>query len=342
MSESERELRLLVAERVAAVHPKDPRPLADRHAADAIAFNVLPPLQLHGAEDIGVRTQTWFDSYSGDIGYDVEQLTVHVDGAVGFCSFLYHVTGSLIDGAEVDMWVRATLGCRRIDGAWKIVHDHESVLFDPETGTALIGPEPRPPTGTDGNQEATSVLRKLAVTQNITLDGVIDMTVDWHNISGAVVAGAEKQVAALQQQAAAADAFLVGRNTFLDMRGYWPSVAGDETGNTDHLNRVAKYVVSSTLTDPEWENSTIIRGLDDVRALKAEPGDDIVVTGSIRLTHALIGAGLVDEYRLFVFPAIVGHGARLFEGSASLPRLRLQSSRSFANGVVLSVYEVER
>jgi uncharacterized protein (TIGR02246 family) len=141
-ADAEQELRDLVAERVAAVHAKDPRPLADRHAADVIAFNVLPPLQLHGAAEIDAQTQTWFDSYPGPIGYDVEQLVVHADGDVGFCSFLYHVTGTLADGNEVSMWVRATLGCRRLDGVWKIVHDHESVPFDPESGQALVSLQP--------------------------------------------------------------------------------------------------------------------------------------------------------------------------------------------------------
>ena len=183
--------------------------------------------------------------------------------------------------------------------------------------------------------------RKLAVTQNITLDGVIDMAEGWDNISASIAAGAEEQVAALQQQAAASDALLLGRRTFTDMRGYWPNAEEDETGNTAHLNKTAKYVLSSTLTDPEWANSTIIGGLDDVRALKEQPGKDIVVTGSIQLTHALIDADLVDEYRLFVFPAIFGHGSRLFEGSGQLPALRLLQSQSFANGVILSVYAVQ-
>lgn len=181
-------------------------------------------------------------------------------------------------------------------------------------------------------------MRTLAVTQNITLDGVIDMTENWHDVSATVAAGADEQVAALQRQAAAADAFLVGRRTFEDMRGYWPHVEHDETGNTAYLNQVAKYVVSATMTDPQWQHSTILRGLDDVRALKEQPGRDIVVTGSISLTHALIGAGLVDEFRLFVYPAIVGHGGRLFEGTGGVPRLTLTGSTAFANGVVLSTY----
>jgi uncharacterized protein (TIGR02246 family) len=139
---SEQELRDLVAERVAAVHAKDPAPLRARLAPDVVDFNVLPPLQLRGAERVAQQTQAWFDSYPGDIGYEVEQLEVHAAGDVGFCSFVYHVTGTLADGSEVSMWVRATLGCRRSDGEWTIVHDHESVPFDPGTGQALLGLEP--------------------------------------------------------------------------------------------------------------------------------------------------------------------------------------------------------
>lgn len=139
---AEQELRDLVAERVAAVHRKDPVPLAARQAEDVIAFNVLPPLQLRGNADVEAQTQTWFDSYPGGIGYDVHDLHVTVDGDVGFCSFLYHVSGTLADGNQVDMWVRATLGCRRIDGTWLITHDHESVPFDAQTGQALIDLQP--------------------------------------------------------------------------------------------------------------------------------------------------------------------------------------------------------
>lgn len=139
---AEQELRDLVDARVAAVHAKDRASLTAAHAADVVAFNVLPPLQLHGPDEIDAQTEQWFAGYPGPIGYDVHELQVHADGDVGFCSFLYHVTGTLASGDDVDMWVRATLGCRRVDGAWKIVHDHESVPFDPQTGQALIGLAP--------------------------------------------------------------------------------------------------------------------------------------------------------------------------------------------------------
>lgn len=181
-------------------------------------------------------------------------------------------------------------------------------------------------------------MRTLAVTQNITLDGVIDMAEGWAQISSRVADDAGEQTEALQQQAAASDAFLTGRVTFEQMRSSWPTFDDDETGNTTHLNQVAKYVVSSTMTDPQWRNSTVLRSVDDVVALKQAEGRDIVVTGSIRLTHTLIERDLVDEFRLFVWPAIVGHGARLFEGTATVPALSLVASRAFPTGVVLNVY----
>jgi ketosteroid isomerase-like protein len=135
---AEAEIRAIVEERIAAVQTKDLAPLEARQHAAVLSFDVLPPLQRRGSAAISERTQDWFDSYASDIGYEVHDLQVTVDGDVGFCSFLYHVTGTLEDGTEVSMWVRATLGCQRIDRRWLITHDHESVPFDPATGQALI------------------------------------------------------------------------------------------------------------------------------------------------------------------------------------------------------------
>lgn len=139
---AEEELRQVVLERVEAVHAKNPDPLAERQAPDIITFDVLPPLHSRGSEAVEEKTQAWFDSYTGEIGYEVRDLHIAADGDVGFCSFVYHVSGTLISGDEVDMWVRATLGCRRIDGKWLITHDHESVPFDPVSGKALIDLNP--------------------------------------------------------------------------------------------------------------------------------------------------------------------------------------------------------
>jgi dihydrofolate reductase len=93
-------------------------------------------------------------------------------------------------------------------------------------------------------------MRKLVVTENITVDGVIDASGGWFD-PAADSADNSDMVETLGEHSAAADAFLVGRVTFLEMRGYWPNQTDETTGVTDYLNRVAKYVVSRTLTDPE-------------------------------------------------------------------------------------------
>lgn len=180
-------------------------------------------------------------------------------------------------------------------------------------------------------------MRKLVVTENITLDGVIDMTGGWFDPLNEGVDQSDI-TAATTEHREAADALLVGRNTFESFREFWPKQTDDPTGVSDYLNAVDKYVVSSTLDDPEWENSTVLHGpvVEEVQALKNAPGRDIVATGSIQLVHALISAGLVDEYRLFVFPVVVGRGARLFESAEF--QLRLLETRPFVSGAVLLRY----
>jgi dihydrofolate reductase len=183
-------------------------------------------------------------------------------------------------------------------------------------------------------------MRTLAITQNVTLDGSIEMLGDWFDPQGQADVDQSDLLEELHRQDSTADGFLVGRQTFEDLRGYWPKQEEDPTGITAYLNQVQKYVVSSTLTDPQWQNSTILSGdpVTKVRALKDQPGQDIVVTGSITLCHALIPAGLVDEYRLFVYPVVQGRGRRLFPEGYELPRLRLLEVKSFRGGITLSRY----
>lgn len=183
-------------------------------------------------------------------------------------------------------------------------------------------------------------MRTLAITQNITLDGAIEMLGDWFDPQGQADVDNSDLMAELHRQDGASDAFLVGRRTFEDLRGYWPNQTDDATGVTDYLNKVAKYVVSSTMTEPGWANSTVLSGdaVDEVRALKAQPGQDIVVTGSITLCHALTSAGLVDEFRLFVYPVVQGRGRRLFAEGFELPRLTLVDAKSFRSGITFSRY----
>jgi dihydrofolate reductase len=184
-------------------------------------------------------------------------------------------------------------------------------------------------------------MRDLVVTENITLDGVIDAAEGWFAPAGDEAEVDSSDVEdAIREHREAADAFLVGRVTFEEMRGYWPLQTDDTTGISDYLNRVSKYVVSSTLRDPGWEPTTVLRGPleDEIRALKSEPGEDIVTTGSITLVRALIATGLVDEYRLFVYPVVLGQGRRLFEDGSGVPGLRLVETRPFRSGIVLLRY----
>ncbi|MGO1439224.1 MAG: dihydrofolate reductase family protein [Brevibacterium yomogidense] len=173
---------------------------------------------------------------------------------------------------------------------------------------------------------------RIIITQNMTLDGRVEMLDDWFDPQ----AQDDELSDELMRQSAEEDVLLLGRQTFEDFRGYWPLRTDDTTGVAQHLDRVDKRVVSSTLTDPGWQNTQVITGdpLEAARALRDEPGRDAILTGSIRLAHALIAADLVDEYRMFVYPHWQGRGRGLFPDGQPARRLRLLESRAFASGVV--------
>ena len=186
-------------------------------------------------------------------------------------------------------------------------------------------------------------MRTLAITQNITLDGRIEMLDDWFDAQGQ--GDQDDLVAENERQDSAADALLVGRQTFTDLRGYWRDLGeADTTGISDYLNGVAKYVVTSTLADDEldWAGTTALRGdvVAEVAALKAAGGKDVVCTGSITLTHALLEAGLVDEVRLFVYPVVQGRGRRLFPEGHVPTRARLLDQQAFRSGIALLTYRL--
>lgn len=183
--------------------------------------------------------------------------------------------------------------------------------------------------------------RRLVITENITVDGVVENDASWFDPTDDSEQGRElAQV--IQVHAAASDGFLVGRITFEEMREFWPRQIDDRTGVTDHLNRVEKYVVSRGLDDPRWDGTTILRGGEglehDMRELTAREGSDIVLTGSISLAQQLLALDLVDELRLFVHPVMVGPGRRLFPDTAGPRDLTLVENRAFAGGVVLLRY----
>ncbi|WP_103501039.1 MULTISPECIES: dihydrofolate reductase family protein [Streptomyces] len=181
--------------------------------------------------------------------------------------------------------------------------------------------------------------RSLVVVQNVTLDGVIEAVDGWFDPADDGEDTSDL-VDTLRDQMAAEDALLLGRSTYEDFRAYWPLRHDDTTGVAAHLNSVRKYVVSSTQADPGWNNATVLTGslTENVLALRRQHGRDICVTGSISVTHQLIAAGLVDEYRLFVYPVVVGHGRRLFAPGTAVPPLRLVEQRAFRSGIVLLAY----
>ena len=181
--------------------------------------------------------------------------------------------------------------------------------------------------------------RRLVVTENITANGVIEFTDDWFDPAEQGDAGDLFEV--MQARMATEEGLLLGRQTFEAFRGYWPQQTDDTTGSTAHLNRVHKYVVSSTMTDPAWSKSTVLSGRleDEVAALKSRgDGGDLGVTGSISVVHALMRADLVDEYRLFVYPVLSSRGRNLMPSGLSLQGLTLKECVPFRSGVVLQTY----
>ncbi len=134
-----------------------------------------------------------------------------------------------------------------------------------------------------------------------------------------------------------ADALLLGRRTYEGFAAVWPNLTDDPFG--ERMNAIPKYVVSSTLTDPSWANTTVVSGdLPDIAGrLKDEVGE-LLVAGSGQLVNGLHAHGLIDEYRLIVYPIVVGGGARLFAESGEQASLRLVDARQSADTVLLRLH----
>jgi dihydrofolate reductase len=166
-------------------------------------------------------------------------------------------------------------------------------------------------------------MSKIVVSQFVTLDGVIEDPggaegFDRGGWAFQFERGPEGDKFKLDE-VMAADALLLGRTTFQGFAAAWPSRTGEFA---DKFNTMRKYVVSTTLRDPDWANSTVIREnvVEKVSKLRAEDGGDILVNGSAQLVRTLAEHDLVDEYRFMVFPVVLGKGKKLFEeGSESIP-----------------------
>lgn len=187
---------------------------------------------------------------------------------------------------------------------------------------------------------------KVIVTAFVTLDGVIeapgwDEHRDGRNAWALRVQGEEDE-RYNQDQVMTADALLLGRKTWQIWAAFWPTAPAGEL--TDRINAIPKYVVSNTLKRAEWSNSTIISGdvAAQVAKLKEQPGGDMVVYGSPDLVDELLKHHLVDEYRLLIYPVILGSGKHLFRDRIDMHHLRLVESRTFKSGVVLLTYAPAR
>jgi dihydrofolate reductase len=135
----------------------------------------------------------------------------------------------------------------------------------------------------------------------------------------------------------ASDALLLGRITYEGFAEAWPSRTGEFA---DKMNGMAKYVVSTTLKQPSWNNSMVIESniREEVSKLKARPGKDILVAGSGQLVHTLVQQNLIDEYRLMVYPVLLGKGKRLFNNESDMHALRLIEVKPIGAGILTLIY----
>jgi dihydrofolate reductase len=179
---------------------------------------------------------------------------------------------------------------------------------------------------------------KLVVSEFVTVDGVFE---DPGGAEGSPYGGWAFQFERGPEgdkfkldEVMAAGALLLGRVTYEGFAAAWPKMA-DANPFGEKMNGMPKYVVSSTLRDPEWNNTTVI-DLDRVAALKDEVEGDLLVNGSGRLARELAERGLVDEYRLMVYPIVLGQGKRLFDGLGVSRKLRLLASESAGETVIMT------
>jgi dihydrofolate reductase len=185
-------------------------------------------------------------------------------------------------------------------------------------------------------------MRPIVVTEFITLDGIIDSPGGGdHPHAGWTFKDVEFDEAAYEikgRETEAATALLLGRQSYDEFAPVWPSMEEFAT-----YNAMPKYVVSSTLQDPEWNNTSVLRSLDEVAELKQTDGGEIHVHASARLAQGLAAAGLVDRYHLLVFPVLLGSGKSVFSRTErDRHQLRLRESDSYPNGVLKAVYDVVR
>jgi dihydrofolate reductase len=183
---------------------------------------------------------------------------------------------------------------------------------------------------------------RIVVTEFVTLDGVVEdpggsEDFKYGGWSFEISRGEEGDKFKLDETMSS-DALLLGRVTYEGFAEAWPSRDGEFA---EKFNTMPKYVVSSTLEDPAWANSTVLDGdlAEEVGKLKAEYEGDIVVHGSVQLVQALLDRDLVDELRLMVYPVVLGAGKRLFGDTSDKKPLRLVDSKTVGDGVTILTFQ---
>jgi len=177
---------------------------------------------------------------------------------------------------------------------------------------------------------------RIVATEYLSLDGFFHEPGQWSRPFFNEEAGQFK-FAELQ----ASDALLLGRRTYEGFAAAWPGMRQQTGAFGEKMNDMPKYVVSSTLTEATWSGSRLIRKdpIDEIRKLKEQPGQDLLLAGSGQLFNALLRANLIDRYRFMIHPVVLGKGARLFEDGSAQKMLKLVETKSFALGIVVVEYE---
>ena len=176
-------------------------------------------------------------------------------------------------------------------------------------------------------------MRKVIVSTYVTLDGVMEAPEKW-----VFQFWNDEHAKYAHDQLFASDALLMGRLVYEEFAVSWPSRRNEFA---DRMNALPKYVVSTTLEEAAWNNSTIIKEdvAEEVSRLKQQPGQDILMYGSADLMHTLMQHDLIDEYRIWVHPVVLGSGKRLFREGSETKVLRLVDTTTFSSGVVVLSYQ---
>jgi dihydrofolate reductase len=183
---------------------------------------------------------------------------------------------------------------------------------------------------------------RIVISDNVSLDGVIQDPAGDEGFRRGGWVGLIKDLPELNQlaldEALGAEALLLGRRSYEWLAARWPSRGGELA---DRLNGLPKYVVSSTLEDPDWNNSTVLKGdaVSEVSRLKRELDGEIVVPASFQLVRTLMEHDLVDELRLKIFPVVLGAGERLFGETSDTRPVRLVDTQTVGGGIAIVTYE---